>query len=76
MVEWSKDGVSIDNHDPRITTENGKTTLKLTNEGPDLGVTGTYKVRISNSAGNDEFEYTVEPECKLLYIYLVIHVSI
>ena len=66
--------ISIDN--PRITTENGKTTLKLTNEGPDLGVTGTYKVRISNSVGNDEFEYNVEQECKLMYIYLVIHVSI
>ena len=71
-VQWSKDGVSIDNRDPK----NGKTTLKLTNEGPDLGVTGKYKVRVSNSVGYDIFEYNVEPECKLMYIYLVIHVWI
>ena len=59
--------MSIDNC--HITTENGKTTLELTNKGPDLGVTGKYKVTVSNSAGKDEFDYIVEEECKLLYIY-------
>ena len=63
MIEWSKDGVSIDNHDSRITTRNCETTFKLTNES--LGVTGTYKVRVFNSVGSDGFEYFVEPECKL-----------
>ena len=65
QVEWSKDGQPIDIPDPRITIDNGKTTLTLTNNNP--SVRGTYEVKVSNSVGGgDTAVYTVEADCKLL----------
>ena len=65
QVEWSKDGQPIDIPDPRITTDNGKTTLTLTNNDP--SVRGTYEVKVFNGVGNgDTAVYIVEADCKLL----------
>ena len=65
QVQWSKDGQPIDIPDPRITMDNHKTTLTLTNNDP--SVRGTYGVKVSNGVGNgDTAVYIVEAECKLL----------
>ena len=66
QVKWSKDGQLINIPDPRITIDNGKTTLTLTNNDP--SVRGTYEVKVANSMGNaDTAVYIVEAEGKLLY---------
>lgn len=66
QVEWSKDGQLINIPDPRVTIDNDKTTLTITNNDP--SVRGTYEVKVANSMGNaDTAVYIVEAECKLLY---------
>ena len=65
QVQWSKDRQPMNTPDPRITIDNDKTTLTLTNNDP--SVRGTHRVKVSNSMGiGATAVYIVEAECMLV----------
>ena len=73
-VTWQKDGVDIitDNRTVELENMNGSNFI-LQISDLEEGDTGVYRCSISNLAGNDSREITVEMHTKGWYIYQHLH---